>query len=72
MTDTKGSRKVATDVDERADPPGAEEAEPLVADIEQHVLPLAGLDEVALAEHVERYQRMHAGLQAALTDIDGA
>ena len=69
MTDTKGSRKVATDVDERADRPGAEE---LVADIEQHVQSLAGLDEVALAEHIERYQRVHAGLQAALTDIDGA
>ena len=69
MTDTKGSRQVATDVDERADRPGAEE---LVADIEQHVRSLAGLDEVALAEHIERYQRVHAGLQAALTDIDGA
>ena len=36
---------------------------------------LGGLDAIAelpLAEQAEAYQRVHAGLQAALAEIDGA
>ena len=36
---------------------------------------LSGLDTIAelpLPEHAEAYQRVHAGLQAALAEIDGA
>jgi hypothetical protein len=32
---------------------------------------LAGLRDAPLTEHVERYQEVHAELQAALTSIDG-
>jgi hypothetical protein len=32
---------------------------------------LDGIEERPLAEHAERYDRVHAELQAALTEIDG-
>jgi hypothetical protein len=69
IVERREPRTVTTDGDEPADRPDPSH---VVAAIEQHVQSLVGLEEVALTEHVEHYQRVHAALQAALTGIDGA
>ncbi len=50
-----------------------EEPMPVPAEerVRRQVAALDGIDERPLAEHAERYDQVHAQLQAALTGIDG-
>jgi hypothetical protein len=43
----------------------------LPAAVRSAVASLTELDSVALTEHIERYQQVHAGLQDALSGIEG-
>ena len=43
-----------------------------LAQIDAHLSGLETIAELPLAEQAEEYQRVHAGLQAALAEIDGA
>lgn len=61
-------------------PEGAAEAAPVedasgAAPVEQRVreqvAALDGIEDVPLDEHAERYDHVHAALQAALVEIDG-
>ena len=54
-------------------PIAAEQARPdQLQQIEAHLGELDAVAELPLAEHAEAFQRVHAGLQAALAEIDGA
>jgi hypothetical protein len=54
-----GGRMVATDLDA------------LPADLRDALGSLDELRDLPLTEHVDRYQRIHSGLQSALSDIEG-
>lgn len=53
--------------DSDADP----NADPTTASVRAQAAALRGIQDRPVAEHAERYQQIHAGLQAALADIDG-
>lgn len=47
-------------------------ASPVASRIAEEVASLATLSELPLSEHADAYQRVHAELQRALAEIDGA
>jgi hypothetical protein len=49
----------------------AVEAAPVEQRVREHVAALDGIEDVPLAEHAQRYDEVHAALQAALVEIDG-
>jgi hypothetical protein len=54
--------------------PATEDAQPGTADsdvVRRQMDELEDIERRALAEHAERYDHLHAELQAALSDIDG-
>jgi hypothetical protein len=47
------------------------EASPVEQRVREHVAALDGIADMPLAEHAQRYDEVHATLQAALVEIDG-
>ena len=47
------------------------EATPVEQRVREQVAALEGIADVPLAEHAQRYDEVHAALQAALVEIDG-
>jgi hypothetical protein len=45
---------------------------PVEVRVRRQVAELEGIEHRPLGEHAERYDQVHAELQAALSDIDGA
>ena len=54
-----------------ADAPASGAASTLPREVTAAVASLAGLDQAPLQQHIERYQQIHAGLQDALSGIEG-
>jgi hypothetical protein len=76
MTDNTANavEDLDTDFAEHGDPqtaPPAEVADVLPGELRQALASLDDLDDLPVSEHVERYQQIHAGLQSALSDIEG-
>jgi hypothetical protein len=46
-------------------------AVPVEQRVREQVAALDGIEDVPLAEHAQRYDEVHAALQAALVEIDG-
>jgi hypothetical protein len=46
-------------------------AVPVEQCVREQVAALDGIEDVPLAEHAQRYDEVHAALQAALVEIDG-
>jgi hypothetical protein len=44
---------------------------PVEQRVREQVAALDGIEDVPLAEHAQRYDEVHAALQAALVEIDG-
>ena len=55
-----------------ADAGGEDAQAQLRVELDERLIDLDGLSARPLHEHVEVYQRMHLGLQAALAEIDSA
>ncbi|MDP9115755.1 MAG: hypothetical protein M3O28_00500 [Actinomycetota bacterium] len=55
-----------------AEQAGADPNADPAASVRAQAAALEGLQDRPVAEHAEHYQQIHAGLQAALADIDGS
>lgn len=53
------------------EPGNAAETAPVEQRVREQVAALDGIEDVPVDEHAERYDQVHAALQAALGEIDG-
>jgi hypothetical protein len=63
--------QMADQPDDAIDTIDAVDAVPVEQRVRAQVAALDGIEDVPLAEHAQRYDEVHAALQAALVEIDG-